>query len=84
MAWLAENRFPTVRALSRSLEEVTLRAEGVEDRNPFPGLSAFTESDAEYFFGREAEVEALGKIDRIPARVDAFMEARNSWLAGKM
>ena len=29
-----------------------------EDR-PYPGLSAFTEGDAEQFFGREAEVAAL-------------------------
>ncbi|HSL19500.1 MAG TPA: winged helix-turn-helix domain-containing protein, partial [Methylomirabilota bacterium] len=28
-------------------------------RNPYPGLAAFTESDAELFFGREAEVAAL-------------------------
>jgi len=33
------------------------RAPG-EDR-PYPGLSAFTEADAEQFFGREAEVAAL-------------------------
>jgi DNA-binding winged helix-turn-helix (wHTH) protein len=26
---------------------------------PYPGLMAFTEADAEHFFGREAEVEAL-------------------------
>ena len=26
---------------------------------PYPGLASFTEADAEYFFGREAEVEAL-------------------------
>lgn len=28
-------------------------------RRPYPGLASFTEEDAEYFFGRELEVEAL-------------------------
>jgi len=32
-----------------------------DDRNPYPGLAAFTEADAELFFGREAEVEAALK-----------------------
>jgi len=27
-----------------------------EDRSPYPGLAAFTEADAEFFFGREGEV----------------------------
>ncbi len=30
-----------------------------DDRNPYPGLAAFTEADAELFFGREAEVARL-------------------------
>ena len=30
-----------------------------EKRSPYPGLSAFTEDDAEYFFGRESEVSQL-------------------------
>jgi WD40 repeat protein/DNA-binding winged helix-turn-helix (wHTH) protein len=30
-----------------------------DDRNPYPGLAAFTEADAEFFFGRETEVSAL-------------------------
>ena len=30
-----------------------------DDRNPYPGLAAFTEADAEFFFGREAEVSRL-------------------------
>jgi DNA-binding winged helix-turn-helix (wHTH) protein/WD40 repeat protein len=34
-------------------------ATGEAVREPYPGLSAFTEADAEHFFGREAEVEAL-------------------------
>jgi DNA-binding winged helix-turn-helix (wHTH) protein/WD40 repeat protein len=33
--------------------------EAVREPSPYPGLSAFTEADAERFFGREAEVEAL-------------------------
>ena len=34
-------------------------ARPAETRGPYPGLSSFTEEDAELFFGREAEVEAL-------------------------
>ena len=30
-----------------------------EERSPYPGLSAFTEDDAEFFFGRETEVAKL-------------------------
>lgn len=30
-----------------------------DDRNPYPGLAAFTEADAEFFFGREAEVAQM-------------------------
>ncbi len=30
-----------------------------DDRSPYPGLAAFTEADAELFFGREAEVSRL-------------------------
>jgi DNA-binding winged helix-turn-helix (wHTH) protein/WD40 repeat protein len=33
--------------------------EADDDRNPYPGLAAFTEADAEFFFGREAEVTQL-------------------------
>ena len=33
--------------------------ESVQEPSPYPGLSAFTEADAEHFIGREAEVEAL-------------------------
>ena len=29
------------------------------DRSPYPGLAAFTEKDAEFFFGREAEVAKM-------------------------
>lgn len=38
---------------------------GAVEERPYPGLLAFTEADAERFFGREAEVEALWeKIQR--------------------
>ena len=53
------DRYPTARALVRALEEVTLRVAGSEDKHPYPGLAAFTEADAEHFFGRESEVEVL-------------------------
>ncbi len=54
-------RYHSAQALARALEEVTLRAEGGEEVTPYPGLAPFTEDDAEYFFGREAEVEAVWK-----------------------
>ena len=56
-----DDRYPSAHALARALEEVTLRLPGVEERRPYPGLAAFTEQDAEYFFGREVEVEAVWK-----------------------
>ena len=34
-------------------------SERQEDRSPYPGLSAFTEEDAEFFFGREDEVARM-------------------------
>lgn len=54
-----ESRFASARSLSRALEEATVRLETIEDRDPYPGLSAFTIGEAEHFFGREPEVEAL-------------------------
>ncbi len=33
-----------------------IKQAGDEDRSPYPGLAAFTEADAEFFFGREVEV----------------------------
>jgi WD40 repeat protein len=58
---LAEKRFPSAHALARALEAATQRLPGLEDRKPYPGLASFTEADAEYFFGREVEVEAVWK-----------------------
>jgi WD40 repeat protein len=54
-------RYDSARALARALEEVALRVEGAEDRHPYPGMSSFTAADAEFFFGREVEVEAVWK-----------------------
>jgi hypothetical protein len=61
------DRFSSGRAVEAALETVLAslgpgRAPAVraaEPRGPYPGLSSFTERDAERFFGREAEVEAL-------------------------
>ena len=55
--------------LIRELEDVTLRVEGADDLHPYPGLASFTESDAEYFFGREAEVEQMWRKLEGPARM---------------
>ena len=54
-----EHRQNSARTLIRELEDVTLRVEGAEDLHPYPGLASFTESNAEYFFGREAEIETV-------------------------
>jgi WD40 repeat protein len=56
-----EARPASARALARALDEITLRLPGFEEERPYPGLASFTEEDAEYFFGREAEVEAVWK-----------------------
>ena len=62
-----ERRPNSAHTLIRELEDVTLRVEGAEDLHPYPGLASFTEDDAEYFFGREAEVEAMWrKLDGSP------------------
>jgi WD40 repeat protein len=58
---IPDARPTSARALARALDEVTLRLPGFEEKRPYPGLASFTEEDAEYFFGREAEVEALWK-----------------------
>ncbi len=61
-----EQRFPSAAALTRALEEVTLRAAGDEDIDPYPGLAPFDTDRAKYFYGRELEVEALWKKLRRP------------------
>ena len=57
----AERRPASARALAHALEEVTLRLPGFEEKRPYPGLASFSAEDAEYFFGREVEVEAIWK-----------------------
>jgi len=60
-----EQRYNSAHTLIRELEDVTLRVEGAEDLHPYPGLASFTEADAEYFFGREAEIERMWrKLDQ--------------------
>jgi WD40 repeat protein len=61
-----EERHASASVLARALEEVTLRIEGADEVQPYPGLAAFTEEDAEYFFGRELEVEEMWKKLRRP------------------
>jgi WD40 repeat protein/predicted Ser/Thr protein kinase len=56
-----ERRHATARALAHALDEVTHRLPGFEDKHPYPGLASFTAEDAEYFCGRELEVEAVWK-----------------------
>ncbi|PWB71823.1 MAG: hypothetical protein C3F15_12315 [Holophagae bacterium] len=62
-------RYHSAHTLTRALEDVTLRVEGAEDLHPYPGLASFTEADAEYFFGREAEVEQMWARLEGPARL---------------
>jgi WD40 repeat protein len=52
-------RYPSARALARALEEITRETEDASEQSPYPGLASFTEDDARFFFGREAEVEAV-------------------------
>ena len=59
-------RFPSAQALARALEVVTLRVQAADDRRPYPGLASFTQADAEYFFGREVEVEQMWRKLRWP------------------
>jgi WD40 repeat protein len=64
-----EGRYNSAHTLTRALEDVTLRVEGAEDLHPYPGLASFTEEDAEYFFGREAEVERMWRKLEGPPRM---------------
>ncbi len=57
----AKARYATGADLARALEEVAFRVEGIEHEDPYPGLASFQQEDAEFFFGREAEVEAIWK-----------------------
>ena len=64
-----EGRFNSAHTLTRALEDVTLRVEGADDLHPYPGLASFNEDDAEYFFGREAEVEQMWRKLEGPPRM---------------
>jgi WD40 repeat protein len=68
-----ERRQNSAHTLIRELEDVTLRVEGAEDLHPYPGLASFSEEDAEYFFGREAEVEQMWRKLEGPPRLFAIM-----------
>ncbi len=57
----ASERYASAGELLRALEEVPQRIAGAEEKRPYPGLASFTEADAEFFFGRELEVEAVWK-----------------------
>jgi len=59
-------RYHSAHTLIRELERMTSRAEGADEVNPYPGLASFREEDAEYFFGREAEVEAMWRTLQQP------------------
>ena len=54
------DRHESAASLARALEDVTQRA-GDAEAQPYPGLSSFTAETAEYFFGRELEVEEMGR-----------------------
>ena len=68
-----ERRQNSAHTLIRELEDVTLRVEGAEDLHPYPGLASFAEEDAEYFFGREAEVEQMWRKLEGPPRMLALV-----------
>ncbi|MBK9088916.1 MAG: protein kinase [Holophagales bacterium] len=53
------DRFPSAQALARALEEVTHPHHRHRGGAAVPGLASFTEAEAQYFFGREAEVEGV-------------------------
>jgi serine/threonine protein kinase/WD40 repeat protein len=66
-----EDRFGSARDLGFALQAVVEAAPRVvavrpEEPRPYPGLLAFTEADAEHFFGREEEVSSLWR--KIPER----------------
>jgi WD40 repeat protein/tRNA A-37 threonylcarbamoyl transferase component Bud32 len=62
----AEARYAAAASLARALEEVTLRTRADETECPYPGLAAFTEREADFFVGRELEIEELWKRLRRP------------------
>ncbi len=66
-----EDRFSSARDLGFALQAVVVAvpresARRSEEPRPYPGLAAFTEGDAEQFFGREEEVASLWR--KVPDR----------------
>ncbi len=65
-----EHRTPTARALLSELEALApsrRTADSDDEHNPFVGLSAFQEADAERFFGRQDDIQrALTLLRRRP------------------
>ncbi|HEX6177362.1 MAG TPA: protein kinase, partial [Thermoanaerobaculia bacterium] len=58
-------RFESASAFARAIEAVTRRALGEADRNPYPGIAAFSREDGRFFYGHESELEGiLRKIER--------------------
>ena len=51
---------PPTRSPAHSRRSLSVSLASRRD-SPYPGLASFTEQDAEYFFGREVEVEAVWK-----------------------
>jgi predicted Ser/Thr protein kinase len=66
-------RYATTGELLRALENVTLRVADAEHLNPYPGLAAFTEKDAEFFWGREVESEQMSRKLQQPAHLHALI-----------
>ncbi len=66
-----KGRYKTAKELLEALESVGAAAAGRialrEDQSPYPGLSAFTEQDANRFFGRDSEIaQFIGKLKQRP------------------
>jgi eukaryotic-like serine/threonine-protein kinase len=64
-----DERYLSAAAMARAIEEVSERLGLVDDISPYPGLGSFTESESEYFFGREAEIESMWRKLSGPARL---------------
>jgi hypothetical protein len=83
LAWEPDARYDSARSLARALEEIHLELPGFEEERPYPGLASFTEAEAEYFFGRELEVEAMWKKLKRPhllALIGASGAGKSSFL----
>ncbi len=56
-----DDRYESAAEMAHTLEKVAIRVEDAENKTPYPGLAAYAMEGAEFFFGRESEVEALWK-----------------------